>query len=82
MNEDATAELKREIAMYEKLQSASTTYIASLEQRLARADTDIVTPRSQVKKLESDLESRDAAMVKLQAVCRHEGEDLCQWKDG
>lgn len=83
-NEDATAELKREISKFKEAESVSASYIASLEQRLTRADTDIVTLRSQVEKLESDLESRDAAVAKLQArveAMLAEGEDLRQWKD-
>ena len=83
-DEGAIAELRREIAKYKESESVSATYIASLEQRLTRADTDIVALRSQVEKLELDLESKDADIAKLHARIEAmfaESEDLRQWKD-
>ncbi|KAF8323370.1 kinesin-domain-containing protein [Clavulina sp. PMI_390] len=82
-SEDSAAELRREIAKYKESEGVSATYIASLEQRLGRADGDIVTLRKQVDKFEAALDAKDAAIAKLETRIEsmlNESEDMRQWK--
>lgn len=82
--DDPATELRKEIAKYKESEGVSATYIASLEQRLGRADGDIVSLRAQVEKFEADLDTKDAAISKLQSRVDSmlaESEDMRQWKE-
>jgi hypothetical protein len=82
--DDSVADLRKEILRHKEAEASSSTYIAALEHRLTRADTDMSEFHAQVEKLEIDLEQKNEALDTLQGrldVFLREQDDARNWKE-
>ncbi|KAF8311679.1 uncharacterized protein EI90DRAFT_3160391 [Cantharellus anzutake] len=83
-HDDSIVELHKEITQYKEAEAASAAYIAGLEQRLASADVDIVSLRTQIEKLETDLYEKNGMVASLQGRLDNllrEQADAASWKE-